>query len=570
MKKLIVAAHGHAKRHYHAYYKSRYHERAHLVYLFDAVLVSAALFLLALGSYFAWFYHPLRDDFRLGVATVGEMVGGQEGEISVFIENVGKETLRNATLAVHLPASFLAADGQVGTRMIEIGLLPEGASAQYRFRGTPLGAPQDARIVAHFTAEGDAGRHDEKLASADLRWEKNLVETRFEAPSAIVPGQTARFRLFVKNGAAFPIDSASVKLTWPEGFRLINATPPVYRGIAALGTLEPGAEAVVEIAGRFASADDFQSLEAALNGTVDGRAFTLAEADSDIQLLDAGLELSAVFADAAPAYAAPGEEMPVVVRYRNDGAELLQGVTLGIAEDARTIASVRWEESADVGDLAPGENGQRTAFVRVLDPVSRYVTDPTLRVTPTARFSLGKPGLEDVDAAGAGAERKISGDATLRAAARYFTSEGDQIGRGPLPPKVGATTRYWVFASLATGATRLDGATLSFDLPAGVAWTGRASVTAGDDLVLAGDRLVWRLGTIAAHASVLHEAPSVSFEVALTPTAAQAGTSPALLSSAAFTATDAWTGADLAETAAGLTTALPGDPKVAGRTVVRP
>ena len=119
-------------------------------------------------------------------------------------------------------------------------------------------------------------------------------------------------------------------------------------------------------------------------------------------------------------------------------------------------------------------------------------------------------------------------------------------------------------------ATRLDGATLSFDLPAGVAWTGRASVTAGDDLVLAGDRLVWRLGTIAAHASVLHEAPSVSFEVALTPTAAQAGTSPALLSSAAFTATDAWTGADLAETAAGLTTALPGDPKVAGRTVVRP
>lgn len=570
MKKLIAAAHGHAKRHYHAHYKSRYHERAHLVYLFDAILVSAALSLLALGSYFAWFYHPLRDDFRLGVATVGEMVGGQEGEISVFVENVGKENLRNAVLAVHLPASFLAADGQVGTRLIEIGLLPEGASAQYRFRGTPLGAPRSARVVAHFTAEGDAGRHDEKLVGSDLRWEKNLVEARFEAPSAVVPGQTARFRLIVKNGAAFPIGSASVQVSWPEGFRLMGATPPVYGGAARIGTLEPGAEAAVDVAGRFTSLSDLQSLKAELVGTVDGRAFTLAEARSEIQSLDAGLELSAAFAESAPAYAAPGEEVPVVVRYRNEGTETLKDARLDIAKDARVIAAVRWEESAVIGDLAPGAEGRRTAFVRVLDPVSRYVTDPTLRVTPTARFSLGKPGLEDVDATGAGVERKVSGDATLRTAARYFTSEGDQIGRGPLPPRVGATTRYWIFASVATGATRLDGATLSFDLPSGAAWTGRASVTAGDELALFGDRLVWRLGTVAAHASVLHEAPSVSFEVALTPTASQVGTSPSLLASAAFTATDAWTGAELAETSPGLTTLLPGDPKVAGRTIVLP
>src|SRR5688572_29966570 len=108
MKKILLHAHGHAKRHYEKHYKTHYQERAHLVFLLDAVLVTTALGLLALGSYFSWFYHPLRDEFRLNVATIGDVVGAQEGEIGVYIENIGKETLRNGRLTIHLPDAFLA------------------------------------------------------------------------------------------------------------------------------------------------------------------------------------------------------------------------------------------------------------------------------------------------------------------------------------------------------------------------------------------------------------------------------------------------------------------------------
>lgn len=570
MKKLLLHAHGHAKRHYEKHYKAHYQERAHLVFLLDAILVTTALSLLALGSYFSWFYHPLRDEFRLNVATIGDVVGAQEGEIGVYVENISKEPLKDARLTIHLPDAFLAADGVRGSRLVEIGVLPPETSVHYRFRGMPLGTPEAAKVIAHFEAYGEDGRHDERLVSGDLRWERSLIETRFEAPASVVPGQTARFRLHVKNGAAFDIGNASLKMTWPEGFTLINATPPVYRGAVALGNLEAGEEAYVDFTGRFGGSAETRSLKAEMSGVVSERNFALSASEADIWLADAGLGLTAAFAGDAPAYASPGEEMPVVVRYRNEGLMPLQNLTLVITPDPRTIASVRWEPSASVGDLMPGDSGERTAYVRVLDPISQYVVNPTLRVTPTGRFSVEVDDVTDAEIAGAGVERKIAGAASVRAAARFFTNEGDQIGRGPLPPKVGSATRYWIFASLSTGATELQGGTLSFSLPNGVAWTGRAAATVGSEPAIEGERLVWRVGTVAPHAGVLFEAPSISFEVALTPTAAQVGTSPLLVSQIAFTGTDAWTGADLSSNQPGLTTQLPGDSGIEGRTVVRP
>src|SRR5688572_2598206 len=227
--KILTHAHGHAKRHYEKHYRTHYKERAHLVFLLDAILVSTAIGLLALGSYFSWFYHPLRDDFRLNVATVGDIVAGQEGEIAVHAENISKDALTDVKLMIHLPDAFLAADGRTGTRTVEIGLLPPGTSVQYRFRGMPLGAPRTAKVVAHLEASAADGRHDERLVSGDLRWEKSLIETRVEAPESIIPGQTVRFRINVKNGSELEIEGANLKLTWPDGFRLINATPPIYR-----------------------------------------------------------------------------------------------------------------------------------------------------------------------------------------------------------------------------------------------------------------------------------------------------------------------------------------------------
>ncbi len=75
---ILHTAHGHAKRHYEKHYKARYQERAHLVFLLDAILVSIAIALLGVGFYFRWFYHPLRDDFKLSLLSEQTITAGKE------------------------------------------------------------------------------------------------------------------------------------------------------------------------------------------------------------------------------------------------------------------------------------------------------------------------------------------------------------------------------------------------------------------------------------------------------------------------------------------------------------
>ncbi len=571
---ILSKAHGHAKRHYEKHYKSRYQERAHLVFLLDAALVSIALGLLGLGCYLRWYYHPLRDTFQLSLLTDKKIDAGKETTFAVRVVNDGKAELHDATLNVRLPLRFIVAETpkayDVKTGDVTIGDMHARASYEYRFRGTLIGLPQESDLYVRLTAKDREGDSDEKLTKGVLRWEGNAIEARYEAPEAVVPGQTTTFAIRVKNGSAFTFDDATIVPKWPEGFRLQNATPPVYRSAIALGRLEVGEETVVKFSGRFTGLTDLLRFSAALNGTLNDQSYALATAKADVRMATVDLKLEAAFAGDTPAFVRPGQEVPVVIRYRNDGKQTIKNLTLDIAADANTISSTRWETSAHLDSVPAGESGERKAFVRVRDSVSRYVVNPMLRVVPQATFSIDEPKIVDARVAGTSLETKISGNAKLRAAARYYTSEGDQLGRGPLPPKVGKTTRYWIFANVETGAAETQDGVVTFHLPSGVTFTGRSAVTAGQDLAAQGSDLIWRIGTTDAHAGEVSEAPSASFEISLTPTSEQAGTTPFLLSNASYTGTDTWTGEVLSSNQAGLTTQLPGDPAISGRAQVRP
>ncbi|WKZ29606.1 MAG: hypothetical protein QY323_02645 [Patescibacteria group bacterium] len=574
MKILIQKAHGHAKRHYHKHYKTRYQERAHLVFLLDAALVTIALALLGLALYFRFAYHPLRDDFKLSLITEQTIVSGTETAFSVRIVNSGKTKLHGAKMAVHLPKAFVPTEApdryDAASGEIAIGEMVADVSSEYRFRGTLLGPAGSADVYVHFTAQNDEGQSDETLTKGSLRWESNAIETRFDMPEAIVPGQAVTFALRVKNGSALTFENAAITPTWPEGFKLRNATPPLYRGTVALGLLEAGEEVEVKFSGRFDGAADLFRLGAALHGTLRNEAFVLSATQADIRMAAVDLKLEAAFAEDAPVFVRPGQDVAILVRYHNDGVETIRNLSLAIAPDVNTLGEVLWETSNRIASLGAGERGERKAFVRVREAVSRYAVNPVFRAVPQATFSIDDPKIVDARVSGSAVETKISGMARLRAVARYYTSEGDQIGRGPLPPRVGKVTSYWIFTSLETGATETQDGIVTFRLPQNVVWTGRAAVTVGQDLASEGDRLVWRLGATDPHAGILHEAPSASFEVALTPSSDQLGTAPGLLSEAAYSGHDTWTDDVLTSHQGALTTTLTGDSAVAGRTHVKP
>jgi hypothetical protein len=163
----------------------------------------------------------------------------------------------------------------------------------------------------------------------------------------------------------------------------------------------------------------------------------------------------------------------------------------------------------------------------------------------------------------------ISSLLEVKAAAFYYTKDGEQLGVGPLPPKVGERTKYRVVAYITNTTNDVEDAWFEAYLPPNVEWTGRYSVTAGEsmDYFPSTGRVRWKVGTINAHTDVSARI-GASFEVALTPTEADAGASPLLVGKIVVTGVDSGTGAKIEAISRDITTALEFDTLAAGKGVV--
>lgn len=60
-----------------------------------------------------------------------------------------------------------------------------------------------------------------------------------------------------------------------------------------------------------------------------------------------------------------------------------------------------------------------------------------------------------------------------QSAAYYYSPQGDQIGLGPLPPRVSIPTTYWIFWQVEPYVQEVDRFLMTAQLPKDVVWTGR-------------------------------------------------------------------------------------------------
>ena len=126
----------------------------------------------------------------------------------------------------------------------------------------------------------------------------------------------------------------------------------------------------------------------------------------------------------------------------------------------------------------------------------------------------------------------------INAELRYYTNEGDQLGRGSLPPQVGKETKYWTLINIQNTTSKIQNVTLKATLPKYVVWTDKTSVSHGQDVVFdPSNRLIsWNTSSLNPH-----ETAGVYFELAVTPSPDQIGTTPVLLNNISVTGYDIYT-----------------------------
>ncbi|MEK7516188.1 MAG: hypothetical protein AAB562_01175 [Patescibacteria group bacterium] len=271
----------------------------------------------------------------------------------------------------------------------------------------------------------------------------------------------------------------------------------------------------------------------------------------------------------------PGDTLLFEVGYENNGSYTIEHAALGLhIENPGLVEWARASGAKRLSDTFFGVSAvELPALAQSRSGTSFSVSVPTLsRIPKTAVFG-GRNGVLRVRARLTGTidgtpvafvgkmrEIKVASALSVEAFARYYSPDGDQLGRGSLPPVSGETTKLWIIWHIQNTTNEVRNVRVEGRLPPNVEWTQRASVTSGGAVSYDREtrRVAWIVESVPSFPDEA-EPLGASFEVAITPTAAMVGTTPTLLQDVTIRGEDAFTGLTLEARGAFVTTDLTHD-----------
>jgi hypothetical protein len=252
----------------------------------------------------------------------------------------------------------------------------------------------------------------------------------------------------------------------------------------------------------------------------------------------------------------------------------LQNIKLGIVSRSPFFGKQE-TFSNTLNSLNPGDEGDVSVTVPIRENVS--VSDLTsyqnihVRSNAVAQYVRESNLDERLSTASSEIETPLTTPLTVESFARYTSPEGDQIGRGILPPRVQQKTSYWIFWNINGTTNTIHNAIVEGVLPDNVSFSGNQ--TSSQDSGVTFDpvtrKVSWKIASIPPTMDPQTPVFSTAFEVIVTPTSVQIGSPAPLLKDILFKGTDAFTDAFLTKNSSMITTNLPIDKMAKGKGLVR-
>ena len=588
------------QRHWEKKYAQPWPEKyAHRMLILDFTLLTLIAFLLVAGALWQFVLpHPGGSGaVTLEITGPGEVHSGAVADFAVSYTNGSAEDIGGAMLKVRLPEGAVVSAEDVEAQAvaacdvsdagtaedvvahivcIPVGMLPHGESRTAIIHArTYGGSGASLSASAEFTywREGDTAPHtlrDNRIWAAGA----SVLRMTATGPERLVRGKQLTATFTVTNGSSRPVGPLALRLERPAEFVVAGLVPGAVRGAWEIPLLAPGESTEVRVTGALSGAQRGEAPVLDLGAYVmdDGHEVLLERARLNLNPLAAGFTVSQDIAASEQRGAfLPGERASVTVRYENTGSQTVRDVQVTLYVDGTLVANPMPQEltwtAAEVPALAavaPGASGELKAeFTARGDSSEPLEVYALAAYTPDGETTTAKTSSVPT-------ELPVATRIAVDAAALYYTSTGDQLGIGPLPPRVGQTTKYRVVLNVTNASGDARGVMLEAHLPQHAEWTGRTSVAAGQslDYLPLSRRVQWDIGELSAVAGAEDEGVGASFEVAITPEPGNAGSLMTLLESIRVRGVDAATGVSLAGTAPKVTTDLTFDPRGAGKGVV--
>lgn len=560
-------------------------------------IFSAGFFVLAVGyASFVFFFKGntvSNDNIEINVLGNTFTAGGEELSLVVEVANKNSVPLELVDLVVE----YLRGPGEGGAQDTEryresLGTIPSGTVKSENVKLVLFGeqgSVSPIRLLIEYRVEGSNAIFI-KERTYEVSIDSTPLEISINAPTTSNPNEEITLDLKTTLNATKPASKVLLRVDYPLGFQFTSAKPaPAFgNNVWNLGDLIPGAEQHVVIDGKLLdvfpgeektfrvqggsqSSSDKSAIDVVFN-------FVTHVVAIDKPIIEAKLYINGV---SKREHAAESRgEISGEIRWANNLETKINDFSIeahlsGNALDRKSIDAnqgfynslqntIVWDKNSisQFREIDPGEAGSVTfsfAPVSLLSSSAGSLSDPSISIEVTAR---GKQPLESSDLENLVEEEetriRISSEAGFAAKALFYS--GPFQNKGPIPPQAEKETTYTIIWTLSNSSSAISKAKVTSSLPP---WVKFIEPAGGSESILynpSTKEIVWDVGTIPKGAGITAPSKEISFQVSLTPSLSQIGTTPTLVNDAVLTGTDDFANVPVRVNKPSLNTRLSNDP----------
>lgn len=563
------------RRRYHRHYHPRHkHGTKHLIA--DILLALTVVALIGVNIYAFFFSVPgLQEKVVMTLGVTPETIqSGEQTTITVDYENRSDTALLDAALSILCPCNVTPVTAEPSdiydakTHTFRIGTIEPHGNGSVRFSWVYLGT---VGTTQHFSAALSYGtKNATRRETKSVLWRApvntSALALTIDTPPEFIHEGRMPFTLRYVNRGTRPLASVRIEPLLPPNAQLLDTNPRITDGAFTLPVLPPGVEGALQ--GRFAfrgsgetettfSVRTYLGEARILQEEVQHRATVFYPKFTITPLHEVGRDALVVGSPAAFTFAYENKEDDDVL----DVALTLDPPTSLFTTAKDSVVAHTRQDDPSLALVRKGTKGTLLFTVNTKTEIDRKEVfgdgDPVVHLPYTIRYRRASAPdreirIDRVD------DWKVQSDLLMHAFGRYYTPEGDQIGRGPLPPRVDESTRYWIFISLTNTVSDVADVIATAVLGPQVDWTRKSSVTLGDPLQF-DERtrtLTWRLPKLTKFSGGAYPDVGMAVEVALTPDMASVDTTPALLTDIRARGRDTFTNTTVEKSASSVTTLL--------------
>ncbi|MBU3934464.1 DUF11 domain-containing protein [Patescibacteria group bacterium] len=510
-----------------------------------------------------WYYQNQifsKGIMKLEILGPDSVQAGEEFTYTVRYKNNSNFTLEDPKLVFEYPEYSVSEDGKNRVSEILQDIYP-GDERLVQFKARLFGKEDDLKTAKAYLSyrPKNLTAYYESETTFTTKIDLVPLSLDFDLPSKLETGREIEFSLNYFSNLDYDLTGLRLTVEYPEKFDFSDSDPKTLeRNEWEIPVLKKAEGGRININGiSTARAGEKIKFEADFGMWQDGEFILLKEADKEVEMIEPLLYISQQINNSANYIASPGEKLHYEIYFKNIGNTSFEDlylinkldslafdlssieVNLGQAKIDNDLIIWDWKQVSDLRYLGAQEEGKVEFSVRLKE--AWQTSDAQLNNT----IIKNKVNISSITQ-----EFQIKVNSSLMILQKGLYQDNGIFGNlGPIPPVAGQSTTYTIEWQAKNFHNNVKNVKVRATLPSGVVLTGMISPDSQISKFSfdsTSREIVWSVADdLTAGAGVSTVAPTVLFQISLTPSYSQAGRAITLINKPKITGEDQWTGRNI-------------------------